>query len=147
MFELIKQIMKLIQILLITLLFISGTLQAQIPPKAETIVINGDSLTKGKIVASLVSNGFNINSVSDYVIKSEKKRIKSMDFDISVSIVENTYYFSINWTSVIPLIMNGASIPYMGKCAYKGREKGTYKVGFNQLINVVENLGYPFTYR
>lgn len=120
----------------------------QITSKSQSIQIIGDSTTKDKIVSAFVQNDYSINNVSDYVIKTEFKKIKSWDFDIIVSIVGDKYVFKIYWNSSISVNYGYgiSSGPQRNKCVYKGTNGGANKIGFMELDNIVNSLGYPVTY-
>lgn len=128
--------------LTLILLFVTALTYGQIPKHTSSISITGDSSTKDKIIELLVSNGYSIKNVSDYSIQTEFKRISydgflnTWDFDINVSYVKNKYTFTIYW--------NASNL--RGKCSNKGLKSGAYKVGLNELNDIVLKLGYEMTY-
>jgi len=120
----------------------------QITPKSQSIQITGDSTTKEKVIQALVSSGYLIKNVNEYSIQTDFKRMKSWGFDINVSTINNTYTFNIFWNSSISMYWgSGVSTgPQRGKCSYKGMKSSAFKVGFNDLNDLVKSLGYPVTY-
>jgi hypothetical protein len=134
--------------LTIILLLITSSLFGQIPKGATTISIVGDSTTEEKIAEALITNGFNIQTINKYTIKTETKKIKTWNFDVIVSMVGNKYTFKIYWASNISVYVGGgvSTGPQRGECSYKGFNSSAYKVGFNELDYIVNSLGYPVTY-
>tara|TARA_Y100000385_G_C12492626_1_gene383773 strand:- start:34 stop:471 length:438 start_codon:yes stop_codon:yes gene_type:complete len=119
-----------------------------IPKGAESISIIGDSSTNDKIIETLVVNGFSPSSVTDYVIKTEQNRIKTWNFDINVTNIKNKFTFKIYWSSSTSVYV-GAGVtsgPTRGICSYKGMTSSARKVGFNKLLEMVEGLGYEYTF-
>ena len=118
-----------------------------IPKGAESISIIGDSSTNDKIIETLVVNGFSPSSVTDYVIKTEKKNIKYWYYDINVSKIKNNYTFRIYWSSEVEFVIsNISSGPSRDVCSFKGANSSARKVGFNKLLEIVNGLGYEFTF-
>jgi len=120
----------------------------QITPKSQSIQITGDSTTKVKVIQALVSSGYLIKNVNEYSIQTDFKKMKSWNFDINVSTINDTYTFNIFWNSNISVSYGSgiSSGPQRGKCSYKGMESSAFKVGFNDLNTLVRSLGYPVTY-
>jgi hypothetical protein len=135
-----KKTMK--TILTLALFFVVGITFGQIPKQSSSITIMGDSTTKEKIIELLVTNGFGIKNANNYAIQTEEKQISydnflnTWKFDINVSFVNNKFTFSIFWNAQ----------GYRDKCSYKGFKSGADKVGFNELNNILNTLGYELTY-
>ena len=119
-----------------------------IPKGAESISIIGDSSTNDKIIETLVVNGFSPSSVTDYVIKTEKNRIKTWNFDINVIKIKNKFTFKIYWSSSSSLYVGGGVTvgPSRDICSYKGMTSSARKVGFNKLLEMVKGLGYEYSF-
>ncbi len=134
-------------IFLTTFFFLTIISFAQIPSNTKSIKLVGDSTTTDKIIASLVSNGYNIKDINKYSITTDVKRLKSWSYDINVSSINNSYTFSIYWNSSISLNIGYASTgPSREICSFKGMNSNANKVGFNDLNALVRSLGYPITY-
>ena len=134
-------------IILTSIFFLTAISFAQIPDKCKSIKIEGDSSTTEKIIASFVSNGYNIKNVSKYSISTEGKKIKSWSYDINVSSINNIYTFSIYWNTSVSLNIGYASTgPTREICSFKGMNSNANKVGFNELNALVRSLGYPINY-
>lgn len=119
-----------------------------IPKGAEFISIIGDSSTNDKIIETLVVKGFSPSSVNDYVIKTEQNRIKTWNFDINVTNIKNKFTYKIYWSSSTSLYVGGSVTagPTRGICSYKEMTSSARKVGFNKLLEMVEGLGYEYTF-
>ena len=134
-------------IFLTTFFFLTIISFAQIPCNTKSIKLVGDSTTTDKIIASLVSNGYNIKDINKYSITTDFKRLKSWSYDINVSRINNIYTFSIYWNTSVSLNIGYASTgPTREMCSFKGMNSSAYKVGFNDLNALVQSLGYPITY-
>jgi hypothetical protein len=134
-------------IFLTTFFFLTIISFAQIPSNTKSIKLVGDSTTTDKIIASLVSNGYNIKDINKYSITTDVKRLKSWSYDINVSSINNIYTFSIYWNSSISLNIGPANTgPSRETCSFKGMNSNANKVGFNDLNALVQSLGYPITY-
>jgi len=134
-------------IFLTTFFFLTIISFAQIPSNTKSIKLVGDSTTTDKIIASLVSNGYNIKDINKYSITTDFKRLKSWSYDINVSRINNIYTFSIYWNTSVSLNIGYASTgPTREMCSFKGMNSSAYKVGFNDLNALVQSLGYPITY-
>ena len=134
-------------IFLTTFFFLTIISFAQIPSNTKSIKLVGDSTTTDKIIASLVSNGYNIKDINKYSITTDFKRLKSWSYDINVSRINNIYTFSIYWNTSVSLNIGYASTgPTREMCSFKGMKSSAYKVGFNELNALVLSLGYPITY-
>ena len=134
-------------IFLTTFFFLTIISFAQIPSNTKSIKLVGDSTTTDKIIASLVSNGYNIKDINKYSITTDFKRLKSWSYDINVSRINNIYTFSIYWNTSVSLNIGYASTgPTREMCSFKGMNSNANKVGFNELNALVRSLGYPINY-
>ena len=96
----------------------------------------------------LIENGYDLATINDYTIKTEPRKLKSWDFEITASKYKEGYKMSIYLISNVSLYVGGgvSTGPSRTKMKNKGMEINGNKVAFNHLHNIAEQFGCELLY-
>ena len=120
----------------------------QAPKKAKAIMVVSDSISKDMVAEALIENGWDIASTNEYTIRSNKRKFRSWDFDISISKVKDGYRLTCYWYSKVSVNV-GYGVNYggdSGQVMNKGTKGGANMVGWIQLEKVADSLGGNLEY-
>lgn len=135
-------------LILFILIAISTVSYGQAPKKAKAIILVSDSLTEDDIANALIQNGYSIESVNKYSIKTGEKKIKSWNYDIEATKVNQGYRLSIFLSSNVSVNIGYGvtSGPSRTVCLNRGMENSGFKLGWRDLEKVANSVNADLDY-
>jgi len=131
-------------VIIIIALFFSLSAFAQAPKNATGILLT-DSVSTDQMISTLMSNGYIVSDVNDYVIKTEVKSVKAgmtlVRVDIICTKVKQGYMLS-SYITMGGLTIDGTGFgASRSASANKGMNNSPNRVAFAEIQAIADQMG------
>jgi hypothetical protein len=131
------------QLITILVMALSFNVMAQIPKNATGILIS-DSISKDKMISVLMSNGYVLKDVNDYLIKTDVKSVRegmtTVNLDVVCTKVNNGYLLTA-FISMGGVTIDGTGFGSSRSAAiYRGMDKSPNKIAFREIEKISDSF-------